>query len=119
MQAHLSESMFVVARLPSPGIRQKQQPLTLGAGHDALSLSPPDFNLSLGERLETRLETNLNPVGNMSSASPPPQSSIQRDDSGVDVDMGAAKSTKDSRPRGAWVRYRTEFRHRTTDELGT
>lgn len=31
--------------------------------------------------------------------------------------MGAAKSTKDSRPRGAWVRYRTEFRHRTTDEL--
>lgn len=51
----------------------------------------------------------------MSSASPPPQSGIHRDDSGVD--MGAAKPAKDSRPRSAWVRYRTEFRHRTTDEL--
>lgn len=53
----------------------------------------------------------------MSSPSPPPQSPIHRDDSGVDVDMGAAIPAKDSRPRGAWVRYRTEFRHRTTDEL--
>lgn len=51
----------------------------------------------------------------MSSASPPPQSPIHRDDSGID--MGAAKSTKDPRLHGAWVRYRTEFRHRTTDEL--
>jgi hypothetical protein len=51
----------------------------------------------------------------MASASPLSQSPIQRDDSGVD--MGAAKSTKDSRPCSAWVRYRTEFRHRTTGEL--
>ncbi|KAK3994205.1 ATPase [Cladorrhinum sp. PSN332] len=41
------------------------------------------------------------------------ESSTSTSDSGIDMTLSSADPPK----RGAWVRYRTEWRHRTTDEL--